>query len=146
LGEIWGGEILFDLIDYFFKMISLMIIGFCIFCYVCSQYFLHRIFGGYRFRGSSYVFEPQDLHDISKLAQNSQKDMFDIVHKELLSKYPKHIWKGREWCWFNAGGWVIAMCFFLLLTLLKMGSLCILHASLTECILSQFELTKTLIK
>lgn len=45
------------------------------------------------------------------------------IHAELAKKYPGHILpkKDLQWMFMNAGGW--------------MGSMCLLHASLTEYVL-----------
>jgi hypothetical protein len=38
-----------------------------------------------------------------------KEEMFDVVHKELMRRYPKHVWKNKVWHFFNAGGWVIVI-------------------------------------
>jgi len=51
------------------------------------------------------------------------KKAFENVHKDLSTKYPGHILPASElqWLFVNAGGW--------------MGSICILHMSITEYVL-----------
>jgi len=51
------------------------------------------------------------------------KKAFENIHRELSAKYPGHILPASDlqWIFVNAGGW--------------MGSMCILHASLTEYVL-----------
>jgi len=51
------------------------------------------------------------------------KKAFENVHRDLSAKYPGHILPASdlEWVFLNAGG--------------LMGSLCVLHASLTEYLL-----------
>jgi hypothetical protein len=51
------------------------------------------------------------------------KTIFKAIHKEFESKYPGHILPEShlQWMFMNAGGW--------------MGSMCIIHASLTEYVL-----------
>jgi len=51
------------------------------------------------------------------------KKAFENVHRDLSAKYPGHILPAAdlEWVFMNAGG--------------LMGSICVLHASLTEYVL-----------
>ena len=70
----------------------------------------------------SYVFNPEELHEIAKTGVGLPKDeMFDVVTKGLLDAYPDHIRPGNEWIFNNAGG--------------AMGALCLLHASLSEYVI-----------
>jgi len=113
----------FDLVIYFpSKMISLLFVLSCITTYIVIQYSMKLIFQKHRFSGSNLVFDPEILQEIAtKGTGKNKEEMFDIVHNELLKRYPKHIWKERKWLWFNAGGW--------------MASICFLHASLTEYVI-----------
>ena len=51
------------------------------------------------------------------------KDAYTKIHKEIKEQYPGHILNEEDlqWIFMNAGGW--------------MGSMCLLHASLTEYVL-----------
>jgi len=51
------------------------------------------------------------------------KKAFQNVHRDLSAKYPGHILPASDlqWIFVNAGGW--------------MGSVCVLHASLTEYVI-----------
>jgi len=103
-------------------MISLILIGFFIFCYIAHQFVLKHYLEGHKFKGKNFVFDPEILYEISKKGIGKPKEeMFEIVHQELQRLYPNHIWTKRHWLWFNSGGW--------------MGTMCFLHASLTEYVI-----------
>jgi len=78
----------------------------------------------------SYVFTDEAVATIAKKYMDAGKTgKFDLnksflkIHNELMKKYPGHILpeKDLQWIFMNAGGW--------------MGSMCLLHASLTEYVL-----------
>jgi len=104
-------------------MISLIIVFSAVIGYIMFQFGLWLILRNHKFQGNDYVFNADQLHEISKkgISQPSKEAMFDAVHKELQRLYPKHIQPQRNWLWFNAGGW--------------MGTMCFLHASLTEYVI-----------
>ena len=60
---------------------------------------------------------------ILESSESDPKALFNKVHRELEKKYPGHILdtSNLQWVFMNAGGW--------------MGSMCLVHASLTEYIL-----------
>ncbi|KAL9987915.1 hypothetical protein ACROYT_G002297 [Oculina patagonica] len=79
-------------------------------------------------KNKSYIFEAEDIAKITKrYVGNDQRQSisakFTKIALELEQKYPGHILSegAREWMFMNAGGW--------------MGSMYILHASLTEYVL-----------
>ena len=64
------------------------------------------------------------LHGIwFPIAAPTVEAAYKRIHAELVKKYPGHILpkKDLQWMFVNAGGW--------------MGSMCMLHASLTEYVL-----------
>ncbi len=66
-----------------------------------------------------YVFEPSDLHAISRKGMGlGTPEMFEVVIAALEQRYPGRIHPTRRWIFNNAGG--------------AMGSLMLLHASLSE--------------
>jgi hypothetical protein len=73
----------------------------------------------------THVVSIVDISDSSldKGKQYDLKKAFSKVHNEMIKKYPGHILpkKDLQWIFMNAGGW--------------MGSMCLLHASLTEYVL-----------
>eukprot|EP01114_Cavostelium_apophysatum_P018146 TRINITY_DN5550_c0_g1_i1.p1 TRINITY_DN5550_c0_g1~~TRINITY_DN5550_c0_g1_i1.p1 ORF type:complete len:220 (+),score=38.43 TRINITY_DN5550_c0_g1_i1:79-738(+) len=104
-------------------MISILIGSFFFGCFVTLHYVLRYFFEGYRFTGRNFVFDAKILQEVAKkgIGKSSNEEMFEAVHQELERLYPDHIWKKREWQWFNSGGW--------------MGTMCFLHASLTEYVI-----------
>ncbi|KAL4617239.1 sigma non-opioid intracellular receptor 1 [Arapaima gigas] len=71
-----------------------------------------------------YVFNKEDVAKLAKqYAGQDQEQAFSKVVVELRRKYPGHILPDEDlqWVFVNAGGW--------------MGSMCLLHASLTEYVL-----------
>ena len=70
-----------------------------------------------------YIFEPADLHEISKQAvrEKSRDAIIRSVSEELKRRYPKHIDLNVPWLFNNAGG--------------AMGQIKLLHCSLSEYIL-----------
>lgn len=102
-------------------MLSLVILAFIFFWYAVLQYFLYWALYKYKFTGVNYLFDPDQLHNIAKKAatlEGKSADKFNYIIEELSKTHPNHIWKKKEWHWFNAGGW--------------MGNICFLHASLSE--------------
>ena len=63
------------------------------------------------------------ISDDSAYSQYDVTKAFRDVHQDLAKQYPGHILpeKDLQWIFMNAGGW--------------MGSMCLLHASLTEYVL-----------
>uniref|UniRef100_A0A3B5K0W2 Sigma non-opioid intracellular receptor 1 n=1 Tax=Takifugu rubripes TaxID=31033 RepID=A0A3B5K0W2_TAKRU len=71
-----------------------------------------------------YVFNREDIAKLAKqYAGQDHEQAFSKVVVELRKRYPGHILPDEElqWVFVNAGGW--------------MGSMCLLHASLTEYLL-----------
>jgi hypothetical protein len=70
-----------------------------------------------------YIFQPADLHEISKQAaqEKSRDSIIRSVSEELKRRYPKHIDLNVPWLFNNAGG--------------AMGQIKLLHCSLSEYIL-----------
>lgn len=71
-----------------------------------------------------YVFTKEDVAKLAKQYAGQDHDQaFSKVVVELRKKYPGHILPDEDlqWVFVNAGGW--------------MGSMCLLHASLTEYVL-----------
>lgn len=71
-----------------------------------------------------YVFDQKDVSKLAKqYAGQDQEQAFLKVVIELRKRYPGHILPDEDlqWVFVNAGGW--------------MGSMCLLHASLTEYLL-----------
>jgi C-8 sterol isomerase len=70
-----------------------------------------------------YIFEPAELHEISKQAvsEKSRDAIIRSVSEELKRRYPKHIDLDVPWLFNNAGG--------------AMGQIKLLHCSLSEYIL-----------
>ncbi|KAF3848886.1 hypothetical protein F7725_015383, partial [Dissostichus mawsoni] len=71
-----------------------------------------------------YVFNKEDVAKIAKqYAGQDHEQAFSKVVVELRKRYPGHILPDEDlqWIFVNAGGW--------------MGSMCLLHASLTEYLL-----------
>jgi ERG2 and Sigma1 receptor like protein len=71
----------------------------------------------------AYVFDPDVLHDIARLAieQRPRAAVLASVEEQLAARYPRHIERGGPWIFNNAGG--------------AMGQLKLLHCSLSEYIL-----------
>ncbi|XP_071944393.1 sigma non-opioid intracellular receptor 1-like [Antedon mediterranea] len=72
----------------------------------------------------SYLFDDQKIAKIAeKYVGLPHNEAFNRVANELRDKYPGHILpkEDEQWIFMNAGGW--------------MGSICILHASVTEYVL-----------
>jgi len=72
----------------------------------------------------TYLFKGQDVAELAKRYAGQDHDQaFSKVVVELRKKYPGHILPDEDlqWVFVNAGGW--------------MGSMCVLHASLTEYVL-----------
>jgi C-8 sterol isomerase len=69
-----------------------------------------------------YIFDPEDLHDVSKAAiaahGNNTASIVQYIVSDLRAKLPAHISQNEEWFFNNAGG--------------AMGGVYILHASITE--------------
>ena len=114
----------------------------CIGCDNCLKWAAFLLIGGALFVGGvqfwlrekSYVFEANDIAEITKSALRTQrgfanwkegdhKAIFGEVEKTLRKKYGDRILdpSRTEWLFINAGGW--------------MGSFYLLHASLTEYVL-----------
>ncbi|XP_065146300.1 sigma non-opioid intracellular receptor 1 [Paramisgurnus dabryanus] len=71
-----------------------------------------------------YIFTKEDVAKLAKqYAGQDHEQAFSKVVVELRKKYPGHILPDEDlqWVFVNAGGW--------------MGSMCLLHASLTEYVL-----------
>lgn len=71
-----------------------------------------------------YVFNKEDVSKLAKqYAGQDHEQAFSKVVVELRKRYPGHILPDEDlqWVFINAGGW--------------MGSMCLLHASLTEYLL-----------
>jgi len=69
-----------------------------------------------------YVFEPESLHEVSRLGIGLDPEpMCDAVVAELKRRYPEHISTERNWLFNDAGG--------------AMGMMRLLHASLTEYVI-----------
>lgn len=85
------------------------------------------IFGiQYWLKNKSYIFKAEDIAKIAKrhvLKDESLPAKFSNIALEIERKYPGHVLpeEVREWLFMNAGGW--------------MGSVHILHASVTEYVL-----------
>jgi hypothetical protein len=71
----------------------------------------------------AYLFDPDELHEISKraLAQKTRTAIITSVEEQLEQRYPKLITRSAPWLFNNAGG--------------AMGQIKLLHCSLTEYIL-----------
>ena len=71
----------------------------------------------------AYLFDPEELHDIAKLAigKKPRSEIFAAVEDALAARYPKHIARDTPWIFNNAGG--------------AMGQIKVLHGSLTEYLL-----------
>ncbi|BFZ23603.1 hypothetical protein BsWGS_26642 [Bradybaena similaris] len=76
----------------------------------------------------SFVFDEESIASISRRHVVTASSLgieaaFEQVHKDLRAKYKGHILPSNDlqWIFMNAGGW--------------MGSMCLLHASLTEYVL-----------
>ena len=71
----------------------------------------------------AYLFDPDELHEISKraLTHKARADIIASVEQQLEQRYPGHISRGVPWLFNNAGG--------------AMGQIKLLHCSLTEYIL-----------
>eukprot|EP00124_Ichthyophonus_hoferi_P000465 Ihof_evm17s17 gene=Ihof_evmTU17s17 len=68
-----------------------------------------------------YIFDPEVLHQCAKDAIDKNmetKDMVQVLAENLAKKYPGHITTKQCWVFNNAGG--------------AMGSMWVMHASLTE--------------
>ena len=73
-------------------------------------------------REMGYIFDPDVLHDVAGRAVGKPIEaMVDLITTELTRRYPGHILDERQWVFNNAGG--------------AMGSMMLLHASLTEYII-----------
>ncbi len=67
----------------------------------------------------NYVFDPQELHDISMMGIGlPREEMFDVVQQELINRYPGKIVQTRRWILNDAGT--------------ALGQLTILYASFKE--------------
>ncbi|KAK6494455.1 sigma non-opioid intracellular receptor 1 [Huso huso] len=78
----------------------------------------------YCLRNKQYVFNKDDVAKLAKQYAGLDHELaFSKVVVELRKKYPGHILPDEDlqWVFVNAGGW--------------MGSMCLLHASLTEYVL-----------
>ncbi|KPP60895.1 sigma non-opioid intracellular receptor 1-like [Scleropages formosus] len=78
----------------------------------------------YWMANKQYVFNKEDVAKLAKqYAGQDQEQAFSKVVVALRRKYPGHILPDEDlqWVFVNAGGW--------------MGSMCLLHASLTEYVL-----------
>ncbi|XP_023664393.2 sigma non-opioid intracellular receptor 1 [Paramormyrops kingsleyae] len=78
----------------------------------------------YWMESKQYVFNKEDVAKLAKQYAGQDPDQaFSKVVVELRRKYPGHILPDEDlqWVFVNAGGW--------------MGSMCLLHASLTEYVL-----------
>jgi C-8 sterol isomerase len=72
----------------------------------------------------SYVFEPAILQQVAREAVAKNLPIPQLVASvvgELFQRYPRHIQRHPRWCFNNAGG--------------AMGSIAILHASLSEYVI-----------
>ncbi|CAH3042340.1 unnamed protein product [Porites evermanni] len=85
------------------------------------------IFGiQYWLKNKSYIFQAKDIEKIARHHVGKDKSIsatFSNIALEIERKYPGHVLpeEVREWLFINAGGW--------------MGSMYVLHASLTEYVL-----------
>eukprot|EP01100_Stratorugosa_tubuloviscum_P011158 TRINITY_DN492_c3_g1_i1.p1 TRINITY_DN492_c3_g1~~TRINITY_DN492_c3_g1_i1.p1 ORF type:complete len:188 (+),score=60.72 TRINITY_DN492_c3_g1_i1:50-613(+) len=71
-----------------------------------------------------YIFDPQTLQEIAIEAiksSSSTEEIITRVEQSLATRYPGHINVNRQWIFNNAGG--------------AMGSMIILHASITEYVI-----------
>jgi len=69
-----------------------------------------------------YLFEPEVLHGIAQRGVGMPiHEMIPFIHRELSESYPGHIREDPGWALNNAGG--------------AMGSILVLHASLTEYVI-----------
>lgn len=76
-----------------------------------------RLFAGDN--NDDYVFDPEQLHEISKLGIGlSREEMFDVVQRELVERYPGKIVETRRWILNDAGT--------------ALGQITILYASFKE--------------
>ncbi|KTG32363.1 hypothetical protein cypCar_00045344, partial [Cyprinus carpio] len=78
----------------------------------------------YWMANKQYVFTKEDVSRLAKqYAGQDHEQAFSKVVVELRKRYPGHILPDEDlqWVFVNAGGW--------------MGSMCLLHASLTEYVL-----------
>lgn len=78
----------------------------------------------YWLSAKQYLFDKQELAQLAKQYAGLDHELaFTKVITELRKKYPGHILPDEDlqWIFVNAGGW--------------MGSMCLLHASLTEYVL-----------
>jgi C-8 sterol isomerase len=71
----------------------------------------------------AYLFDPEELHEITKraLVHKRRSDVLANVEEQLEQRFPKHITRTSPWLFNNAGG--------------AMGQIKLLHCSLTEYIL-----------
>ena len=71
----------------------------------------------------AYVFDPDVLHDIARLASEKKPRaaVLASVEEQLAARYPRHIERTGPWIFNNAGG--------------AMGQIKLLHCSLSEYIL-----------
>jgi C-8 sterol isomerase len=69
-----------------------------------------------------YIFDPDELHEVVRSALGQPiEQMVDQIAADLSERHPGHIVDDREWVFNNAGG--------------AMGSMMVLHASLSEYVL-----------
>ncbi|TRY88026.1 hypothetical protein DNTS_026620 [Danionella cerebrum] len=91
-------------------------------CVVLVGFLLSAVqFLRYWMANKQYVFTKEDVAKLAKQYAGQDHDQaFSKVVVELRRKYPGHILPDEDlqWVFVNAGGW--------------MGSMCLLHASLTE--------------
>ncbi|KAJ8007515.1 hypothetical protein DPEC_G00118300 [Dallia pectoralis] len=93
----------------------LVLAGVCVFIVLYLRYWMEN---------KQYVFTKEEVSDLAKRYAGQDHDQaFSKVVVELRKKYPGHILPDEDlqWVFVNAGGW--------------MGSMCLLHASLTEYLL-----------
>ncbi|KAG7477179.1 hypothetical protein MATL_G00091330 [Megalops atlanticus] len=92
-----------------------VVVGFIVFILVYLQYWMEN---------KQYIFNKEDVAKLAKqYAGQDHEQAFTKVVVELRRRYPGHILPDEDlqWVFVNAGGW--------------MGSMCLLHASLTEYVL-----------
>ncbi|XP_056147052.1 sigma non-opioid intracellular receptor 1 [Lampris incognitus] len=92
-----------------------VLFGFSVLIVALLQYWL---------ASKQYVFSKEDVAKLAKqYAGQDHEQAFSKVVVELRKRYPGHILQDEDlqWVFVNAGGW--------------MGSMCLLHASLTEYVL-----------
>ncbi|XP_036385643.1 sigma non-opioid intracellular receptor 1 [Megalops cyprinoides] len=92
-----------------------VVVGFIVFTLVYLQYWMAN---------KQYIFNKEDVAKLAKqYSGQDHEQAFTKVVVELRRRYPGHILPDEDlqWVFVNAGGW--------------MGSMCLLHASLTEYVL-----------